>query len=331
MALFAGFKRGLRKAVIFILILCAIAIAVITFTTFGGKKLFAKKATEIIIDSDSGNDIDDLFALARALSSNELDVIGLTSAHWSLHEDAGEGSLDVSQSLNEKMLNLMDKSSIPHPRGAKKRLWYFDHPVPKSSPAADFIIQKANQMSKGKKLNIVSLGALTNIASAVIKDTTIANKLRLYFLGMNYDAKRKIWNKNEFNAKNDLDALDYLLNTDNLEIHIMPANIASSLKFNYKDMTELMKADSGVWGVWGNKGVGKFLLGKWDEHFYNMKEKTMWDVALIEALIDPDLTRKVQVLPPPENKQRPVGVYTFINKEMMEAAYWSGIKKAKRQ
>ncbi len=315
------FKRGLKKAIIFFLVLGAIAVLVITFTTFGGKKLFGRKVTEVIIDSDAGNEMDDLFALARALSAEDLKVTGISSVQWGFHEDAGDSSLRVSQRLIEQLLHLMEKTSVPHPRGADKKLWFFGVPVAKPSEAAQFILTRGREASGRKKLNVVCLGALTNIASAIIIDTTIAENIRLYCLSMNYNPKGKIWNKNEFNAKNDLDALDYCLNRGDLEMHIMPASTASKLKFNYEETYQLMKADTGVW---------KFLINRWDNKFPNNKEWTMWDVALIEALIDPDFARREQVLAPPENKQRPIGVYTYINSTLMEADYWSSVMREGR-
>jgi hypothetical protein len=77
--------------------------------------------------------------------------------------------------------------------------------------------------------------------------------------------------------------------------------------------------------------IGKFLTQKWEERFPEFNEWIMWDVALIEAIINPDLVKTEQVLAPPENKQRSVRVYTAINSELMKASYWSGIMKSQRQ
>jgi inosine-uridine nucleoside N-ribohydrolase len=322
MGLYSRFKKSFKKAVIFLLILGGIAVLVITFTTFGGKNLFGKKAVEIIIDSDSGNEIDDLYAITRALSCSELEVKGLISSHWSFHKEAGDSSLFMSQTLNERLLELMGKTSLPHPSGANDKLWYFGNPVPNLSPASSFIIQKAKEAEQGKKLNIVCLGALTNVASAIIADPAIAPNIRLYCMGFNYDAKSKTWNKNEFNVKNDLDAADYLLNKEDLEMHIMTASASKSLRFSKEETRKLMnQSDS----------IGKFLTQKWDDRFPEFSEWIMWDVALIEAIINPDLVKTEQVLAPPENKQRSVRVYTAINNELMKASYWSGIMKSQRQ
>jgi hypothetical protein len=44
-------------------------------------------------------------------------------------------------------------------------------------------------------------------------------------MGPWYEPSRRVWNKNEWNTKNDLDAMDILLDTKGLELHVMPATI----------------------------------------------------------------------------------------------------------
>ncbi len=317
MGLFTHFKRGFRKFVIFLLILGAIAIGVITFTTFGGAKLFRKNSTQVIIDTDSGNEIDDLYAVARAIISPEIDVIGLTSEQWSFHPEAGDSSVQVSQRLNVQLLKDLGRLDIPHPIGSADMLRYWDKPVPQPSPAAEFIIEKAKSLKRGQRLNVITLGAMTNIASAIMMAPEIAPKIRLYSMALKYDPQSRVWNKNEFNVRNDLDAVDYIFNSD-VEMHIMTATTSSVFRFNKAKTEDLMKGKGPVWD---------FLVNRWQEKFPGFQDWTMWDVSLIEAIIDPDLVKEVPALTPPENKQRSVNVYTYLNKELMLADYESAVMK----
>ena len=321
MGIFTRFKKGLRKLVILLLILGAVAILVITFTTFGGTKIFKRNATQIIIDTDSGNEIDDLYAVARAIISPELDVIGLTSEQWSFHPEAGDSSVQVSQRLNVQLLKDLGRLDIPHPVGAADMLRFWDKPVPQPSPAAEFIIEKAKSLKHGKKLNVVTLGAMTNVASAIIMDPEIAPKIRLYSMALKYDPKSRVWNKNEFNVRNDLDAVDYILNNPEVEIHIMTATTSGKFKFNKTKTSDLMKGKGPVWD---------FLINRWEQKFPGYQDWVMWDVSLIEAMIDPELVKEVPALSPPENKQRSINVYTYLNKELMLADYESAVMKYTR-
>lgn len=318
--MFSKFKKSLKRALIFVLILGVIFVIVLTVTNLTGDKLFSRKVTPVLIDSDSGNEIDDLFAISRALIAPELKIVGLTSAHWEFAENSKDSSLVVSQKLNEQLLSLFGKSSIPHPRGAKRALQYGKEPQPRPSPAAEFIIKKAHEMEKKKKLNVVTLGALTNIASAIMMDPEIIPKIRIYMMGLKYDPKTKIWNKNEFNTRNDLDAVDYLLNTSGLEMHIMTATTSEVLVFDKEETLKYLDNKEKPW---------EFLVNKWNEKYPSFDEWIMWDLAIIEALIDPELAKKEETLTPPENKQRTVNVYTYINKELMIADFYSEVLKYK--
>ena len=293
MGIFTRFKKSFRKLIILLLVLGGIAVLVITFTTFGGSKLFSKNVTQVIIDTDSGNEIDDLFAVARALIAPELEVIGITSEQWSFHPEAGDSSVQVSQRLNIEILKALGRTDVPHPMGASDMLRFWNEPVPQPSAAATFIIEKANALKKGKKLNIVTLGAMTNVASAILIEPKIAPKLRIYAMAFKYDPKTRVWNKNEFNVRNDLDAADLLLNNSELEMHIMTATTSQIFRFNKTDTRDLMKGKGPAWD---------FLLHRWDEKFPEFADWIMWDVSLIEALIDPELVKEVPALTPPENK-----------------------------
>lgn len=106
-------------------------------------------------------------------------------------------------------------------------------PVP-SSKGVDFIIEHARKASPENKINIVSTGALTNIAAAILKDKSIAQNIRLYALNMKYNFQNKAWNKNSFNARNDLSALDLILNNADLELWVIPGNVSKKMVFNRK-------------------------------------------------------------------------------------------------
>jgi len=60
-------------------------------------------------------------------------------------------------------------------------------------------------------------GPMTNVASAILTDPAIVPKLRVHAMGLRYNHKTSKWNKNEFNTKNDVHAMDVLLNREGLE------------------------------------------------------------------------------------------------------------------
>jgi len=54
---------------------------------------------------------------------------------------------------------------------------------------------------------------------------------------------------------------------------------------------------------------------------------TMWDLALVEAIIHPEYAKVKKVLTPPENVQRKINMYTWIYTRKMEDDFWQSYKK----
>ena len=79
---------------------------------------------------------------------------------------------------------------------------------------------------------INGLGATTNLATAIKLAPEIAPKIRAYAMGFRYDAASGAWNKSEFNVRRDLNAADFLLNAEELELHIMTATVSAALTFD---------------------------------------------------------------------------------------------------
>jgi inosine-uridine nucleoside N-ribohydrolase len=319
--MFSNLKKGVKRAIISTLVLGAVFVLVLTVTNLAGDKIFTKKLTRILIDSDTGNSPDELFAITRALIEPDFEIVGLTSVHSEFSQYELDNSVDQSQQKNLELLKAIGRSDIPHPQGAGSMLRFDDEPKPRNSRASDFIIQKAKETDKNQKLTIIAFGALTNIASAIIKSPEIIPNLRVYMVGMKYNPNTRVWNKNEKNSRNDLDALDFILNTEGLEINVMPANTACVLNFTKEETEKYLLNQGEVW---------EFLLAEWNEKHQDINELSMGDVALIQAIIDQSLAKSEETLPPPENSQRSIKAYTYINRELMVADFFAAVMKYQR-
>ncbi len=309
--------KRLIKRIFFILI--GIFLIYVIFSNIGFfQNIVDRNDASIIIDADTGNEMDDLFAITRALLEENIEVIGLSSAQWFNHPDATDSTVWVSQLLNMEILKTLNMKHIPHPVGANGPLRYWGNPVPNKSPAAEYIIKRANELSSGEKLNVVVLGAPTNLASALIMKPEIAEKIRCYQMGLKFEPMKKIWDKNEFNTRNDLDAMDYLLNNEQLEMWIMTATTSADLVFTRDEIFKLMDGKQGVWEI---------LVNRWRSKYPEHEEWIMWDLAIIEAIIHPDLATVREMYVPDENTQRKVHVYTRINVKSMKKDFFKSIKE----
>ena len=311
------FKR-LFKWILIALVVIFVAYLIVRNISFFQKLRGSLSELLVIIDTDSGNEMDDLYAVVRALTDPDVEVAGLLSSQWNFHEDAPDSSVMISQEINEEILKLLNKTHIPHPVGAAEMIRFSEEPQPQPSKAADYIITMANGLASGEKLKVITLGATTNLASAILMDSSIIPKLDCYIMGLKYNYINRVWDKNEFNTRNDLDAMDILLNTNNLDLTIMTATTSMDLKFNKQETFDKLSGKGDIWD---------YLLERWDKKFPEHEEWVMWDVAIIEAIINPKLASIREVYTPSENTRRKINVYTSIKADAMLKDYWKAVEK----
>ena len=290
--------------------------------TIGCSNQKQSKKLPLIIDADTANEVDDLFALVRAVGAPEFDLLGISSAQFHISPLATDSTVKESQKINEDIMRLLKRKDIPLPLGSNDPL--ISDKTPQASEAAYFIIEKAHEMGKDEKLNLVILGSCTNVASAILLDSTIVPKIRVHYLGFWHNPKSNTYDKKEFNSGNDTLAVNYLLDYPKLDLSVMTATTSQHLVFEKKKVDKELKTKG---------ALAEYLLNRWET--YNrwwttedpLKEKwIMWDVAIIEALAHPEWATKEEFLTPKENRQRNIKIYTDIDTEKMQADYWAHIE-----
>ena len=280
-----------------------------------------------VLDADTANEMDDMYAIAQAVLDPRARLTLLTAAHfnnteivtkgrWHAYDMDGFVPLLASQAENERLLAALG-SDVPALPGAPEMIgysWgYFDGaPVPEAV-GIDAIVDAARALPEGERLSVLSVGPLTNVAAALIRAPDIAGRLDLWWLGTKYDVEARVWNKNSFNARNDINALDYLLDRDDVALTIMPGMVARELMFSRErslaclDTTDLP--------------VAPILRDRWDFVSAN-EEWTMWDLALTLAVTHPEWATLETRNAPPENARGTVRVVTAIDAPAMEAHFW---------
>ncbi|MEM8929367.1 MAG: nucleoside hydrolase [Bacteroidota bacterium] len=279
--------------------------------------------TSLIIDADTANEIDDLYALARALREPKFKVLGITSAQFHTSPLASKNTVQESQQLNEKIFQLMQIQDIPLPLGSNIPL--VDRSTPSISEASNFIIAQAQKFKERNPPDIVILGSCTNVASAILQDPTIIPKIRVHYVGFWHDPVHNTFNKEEFNSRNDPIAVDVLLNTKELDFNVMTATTSQHLIFDKAEVDLHLK---------GKGGIADYLVNRWETYYRwwtkedpEKRQWIMWDLALIEALARPELAQKKYFRTPEENTPRTISVYTKINVEQMIEDFWQSLKK----
>ena len=151
------------------------------------------KRIRVIIDSDTGSEIDDQWAISLALLAPErFKIEGFVAANFFR---GGPGSIRLSYDEIERVLAKAGmQGKIPVFLGADPMRYAYG---PSESAGVDFIVRKALESTPDDRLWIVGLGAATDLASAYLKAPQIADRAVFFWHGRTKWPK-SCWNFNVF-------------------------------------------------------------------------------------------------------------------------------------
>lgn len=150
------------------------------------KNLFPpKNMVDVLLDTDAYNEIDDQFAIAYLLQTAEqVTLKGICAAPF-LNSRSVSAADGMEKSYQEilKLLTLAGREDIKAQvyRGSEHFMKNETDPVP--SDAADHIAALANEYSPEHPLYIIAIGAITNVASAILKNPAIKENCVVIWLG----------------------------------------------------------------------------------------------------------------------------------------------------
>jgi len=138
---------------------------------------------DVVLDTDAYNEIDDQFAISYLLAYPEkLNIKAFCAAPF-LNENASSAADGMQKSYEEifKLLKLAGREGYGVYRGSEAYLP--DEKTPVESEAADFMAKLADSYSPEKPLYIVAIGAITNVASALLKNPNMKENTVIVWLG----------------------------------------------------------------------------------------------------------------------------------------------------
>ena len=279
--------------------------------------LSAQEKRPVILDADTGNEVDDLYAIVRALLEPTWDVKVLNATHWQTSHWTVPQSMEESHRLNQLILGYLPELSVKTRRGGIARMYDWGD-LAQHSAAAYEIIHLANSMPAGEKITVIALGALTNVASAYYINPDIAEKITLYWLGTAYDFTNSALSRVDFNVMMDQRAFDLLIKSD-MEMHIIPVNVATAMTFNYAETEKKLR---------GIHPLTDFLVDRWYQHLDGSRdERTIWDLGLIGAIIHPEWSEEIEITTSPDHGNRSVYYYKEIDGEKIKTEFFDHVKK----
>jgi len=251
--------------------------------------IHSDRKKKVIFDSDTYNEMDDQYALAYTLGCKKMEVLGVSAALF--HNQRSTSPRDGMEKSYEEIGRVMKITNTvgrcPVLRGCPTRI--SDEPDfgPVDSPASRFIIQTAKESDE--IIYVMATGAITNVASAILMDPSIKEKICVLWIGgMCLECE----DPNEFNLWGDYRAGQILMNSG-VPLVMLPT---SGDYGHGTQMLTVRKEDFQI--LTGDSEVCVFfrdvLPAEFDEETYaytEVWERVIWDVAAPGVLSIPEAFR----------------------------------------
>ena len=232
----------------------------------------------VVLDTDTYNEIDDQFALVYALlSQDRLEVEAVYAAPF--HNERSSGPKDGMQRSYEEILRVlqrMDRSSdgfVYH--GSTAWLPRSDAPAP--SAATEDLIARALADAE-RPLYVVAIGAITNVATAILQAPEIIDRIVVVWLG----GHPTYWHHTtEFNLKQDMRASQLIFDCGVPLVRVPCINVTEHLTTTQAELAQFVR---------GRGSIGDYLfdifLAYYDDHYARSKE--LWDLGPLAWLVQAD-------------------------------------------
>ncbi|MBQ7344384.1 MAG: nucleoside hydrolase [Clostridia bacterium] len=232
---------------------------------------------DVVIDTDACNEVDDQFAISYLLKSREkLNTVALYAAPYSWPGKATtQEGMEASYQEILKLLKLAGEEK-PAFRGSDRYLPDKDTPV--TSEAVRDLCERVESYSPEKPLYILAIGALTNIASALLlSDKVKENAVVVWLGGHGHDLG---WT-DEFNMRQDLAATRIVMTSGVPFVQIPCECVASTFGISAPELKEYLVGKNPLADYLANniltaqKNAGE---AKWS--------RILWDVVAVGWLLN---------------------------------------------
>ena len=254
--------------------------------------LRSPRVKDVVIDSDTYNEMDDQYAIAYAIASEKMNVLALHAAPFFNNRSTSfEEGMELSYKEMGRVLEVIGRQGeIPVFEGARKSL--NDHPedFDPENPASRNLVRIARKARK--PVYVLTLGTLTNVAAALMLEPSIKDRIVVVWLGTNCFSKGHL---KEFNLLQDYAAGQKVLDSG-VPLVILPAMGGSG------EGTHVLIIDQDdVKAIEGNSRAAVFFRSGLPSEFYDTQgdwHHTLWDIAAPGLIAHPESFR-LRVIPAP--------------------------------
>ncbi|MGM9681465.1 MAG: nucleoside hydrolase [Eubacteriales bacterium] len=239
---------------------------------------------DVVLDTDAYNEIDDQFAIGYMLKySEKLNIKGICAAPFYNARSVSPAD-GMIKSYNEilKLLKLAGKDEYADKVYKGSETYLPDENTPVESEASEFIAELAEGYSNTNPLYIVAIGAITNVASAIMKNPEIKEKAVIVWLGGH--AQHVDTPAREFNMVQDIAAARVVFGCGVPLVQLPCEGVADAFATSKYELEYWLKGKNRLCDYLLENTVSQadsYAAGKpWT--------RVIWDVTAIAWLVDSD-------------------------------------------
>lgn len=235
---------------------------------------------DVVLDTDAYNEIDDQFAIAYLLrGKDKLNTRAIYAAPFYNWKSSGPAD-GMERSYEEilKILELMGERTAVF-KGSDR---YLDNETtPVLSPAAADLAERAKAYSPERPLYVVSIGAITNVASAILLNPQVAENTVVVWLGGH---GRHYHDTREFNMQQDVAAARVVMGSGVPFVQLPCQGVVSAFTISGAELDRWFKGKNALADYLADNTITEaegYARGKpWS--------RCIWDVTAVAWLLNED-------------------------------------------
>lgn len=266
---------------------------------------------DVVLDTDTFNEIDDQFAVVYALLAPERIRLRAIYAAPFFNEKSSSPKDGMEKSY-EEIGRILARMGIP----AEGLVWkgsegYLpDEETPVQSAAARHLAETARGYTPQRPLYVIAIGAITNVASAILMAPDILDKIVVVWLG----GHALHWkDTREFNLIQDVPAARVIFGCGAAVVQLPCAGVVDRLTVSMSELDDYVR---------GRGAIGDFLAENVAACFDDPRgrSRVIWDMSAVAWLVCP---QGIQTQLRHSPIVSPEGLYSVdYSRHLIQSAYW---------
>lgn len=236
-----------------------------------------KGKVDVVLDTDAYNEIDDQFAISyMLLSKDKLNTKAIYAAPYHNHRSSGpEDGMEKSYAEILKLLDFLGED-VDVFKGSASYLPNENEAV--ISPAAKDLAKRVEDYSPENPLYVVAIGAITNVASAILINPQVAENTVVVWLGGH---GRHYTHTREFNMFQDIAAARVVMGSKVPFVQLPCMGVVSEFRVSKPELEYWLKGKNPLADYLADaaiKEADSYAMGKpWT--------RVIWDVTAVGWLL----------------------------------------------